>query len=90
MSTLKVSRWVCNSCEKTVDYDKRDCGCFNSPSPWIPIFEENISKGEKYGECYRSICQTPNAMYFNPHTNKYYCKACAIRISREVDITFTR
>lgn len=38
-------------------------------------------KGEKNGNCNRTACQKPNAVYYNKSTQKYYCKACADRIN---------
>ena len=34
-------------------------------------------KGEKNGECNRTVCTGKNANYFNHSTLKYYCSSCA-------------
>ena len=34
-------------------------------------------KGKQGGNCNRTACQGPNAVYFNHSTRAYYCKKCA-------------
>ena len=38
------------------------------------------AKGEKGGECNRTICRSENALWWNKSTRRYYCEACARRI----------
>lgn len=40
------------------------------------------SKGDKYGECYRGVCRSQGAQWFNDSTRKYYCQDCARLIMR--------
>ncbi len=37
-------------------------------------------KGDKNGICNRTICDVPNALWYNKSTQKYYCQSCAIKI----------
>lgn len=39
-------------------------------------------KGIKNGNCNRTSCQKPGAVYYNHSTRLYYCKTCADEINR--------
>jgi len=39
-------------------------------------------KGVKDGNCNRTACQAPNAIWWNTGTRAYYCHHCAITIQR--------
>jgi len=39
-------------------------------------------KGVKDGNCNRTACQAPNAIWWNTGTRAYYCRSCAIAIQR--------
>jgi hypothetical protein len=49
--------------------------------PELPKKLDKDLKGIKNGNCNRSACQKPNAVYFNHSTEKYYCHACAVLIN---------
>lgn len=38
-------------------------------------------KGSYGNECARHVCMERPAIYFNPHTRRYYCLPCARRIN---------
>ena len=38
-------------------------------------------KGLRGGNCNRTACQKPNAIYYNHSTRKYYCPACAMMLN---------
>ena len=38
-------------------------------------------KGVAGGNCNRSSCQAPGAVYFNRSTRKFYCRQCAATIN---------
>ena len=40
-----------------------------------------MNKGEKGGECNRTACSSPNAVWYNKSTRKYYCGKCARTIN---------
>ena len=40
-------------------------------------------KGVEGGNCNRTDCQGPNAVWYNESTRKFYCRNCAITIQRE-------
>ena len=42
---------------------------------------EHSIKGVKGGNCNRTACQKPGAIYYNKSTEKYYCKCCADEIN---------
>jgi len=35
------------------------------------------AKGDLGGECFRRVCSTPGARYFNSSTRRHYCWRCA-------------
>lgn len=39
-------------------------------------------KGQYKGNCNRTACQKPNAIWYNHSTRKYYCEECAITLNR--------
>jgi hypothetical protein len=39
-------------------------------------------KGIKGGNCNRTACQLPNAVWYNHSTQKYYCHSCADDINQ--------
>jgi len=39
-------------------------------------------KGKKGESCNRSACQRPPALYYNQAMDAYYCRECAIEISK--------
>ncbi len=39
-------------------------------------------KGIKNGNCNRTDCQEPEAIYFNYATRKWYCHKCAVKINK--------
>ena len=41
----------------------------------------NIEKGDKGGECNRTVCENKNAQFYNKSTLKYYCPICARKIN---------
>jgi len=41
----------------------------NSPDPAL--------KGKKGGNCNRTDCQKPHALFYNPYTYAWYCEECA-------------
>jgi hypothetical protein len=41
-------------------------------------------KGHKHGECERTACTNPDARWYNPHTNAYYCQSCALKLNDEL------
>lgn len=41
-----------------------------------------VAKGDKHGECNRTVCTNTGANWFNKSTRKYYCKPCALQIMR--------
>lgn len=43
--------------------------------------ETNPNKGVAGGDCNRTQCQSPGAIYFNHSTRKYYCHACALDLN---------
>lgn len=43
--------------------------------------EKPPAKGEKRGECNRTACNLPNAIWYNSSTRMYYCTACAHKIN---------
>jgi len=46
-------------------------------------------KGVEGGNCNRTDCQSPNAVWFNNSTLAYYCRNCAIKIQQvENDAAF--
>lgn len=45
---------------------------------------EPIRKGRKHGECNRTACSNPDARWYNPHTNGYYCEPCARLLNEEM------
>ena len=47
----------------------------NTPDPKL--------KGVEGGNCNRTACQQPNAVWYNEGTQKYYCRNCAITIQRQ-------
>lgn len=40
-------------------------------------------KGVEGGNCNRTACQQPGAVWYNESTQKYYCRICAITIQQE-------
>ena len=40
-------------------------------------FLDVMNKGAKNGNCNRTACQKPGAVYYNHSTQKYYCPVCA-------------
>ncbi len=42
-------------------------------------------KGVEGGNCNRTACQAPDAVWFNTGTQKYYCRSCAIDIQRSAN-----
>ena len=44
--------------------------------------EKNILKGVLNGNCNRTVCQKPGAVYYNHSTEKYYCSECADKINK--------
>jgi len=46
----------------------------NTPDPKL--------KGISGGNCNRTACQKPNAIWYNEGTYAYYCRNCAIEIQR--------
>jgi hypothetical protein len=36
-----------------------------------------VKKGEWGGECNRTVCKEPLAVWYNHSTRKYYCQRCA-------------
>lgn len=38
-------------------------------------------KGQKDGNCNRTDCQKPGAVYYNYSTRKWYCPECAHKIN---------
>lgn len=46
-----------------------------------------IAKGSLGGECYRTVCHTSGARYFNESTQMYYCEQCAIAINEGHRVT---
>ena len=38
-------------------------------------------KGSYGNDCARHVCMERPAIYFNPHTRRYYCLPCARRIN---------
>lgn len=47
----------------------------NTPDPKL--------KGAEGGNCNRTACQQPGAVWYNESTHFYYCRNCAITIQRE-------
>ena len=48
-------------------------------------------KGVEGGNCNRTACQQPGAVWYNSSTRKYYCRNCAITIQQqENDFKFLR
>ena len=39
------------------------------------------TKGTLNGACNRTACDHDRAIWFNPHTNAYYCAPCARKIN---------
>lgn len=37
----------------------------------------NLEKGDYLAECYRTVCTSRPADFFNHSTKKYYCGSCA-------------
>jgi hypothetical protein len=48
------------------------------------LVSQTIPKGHRDGECNRTACHNPNARWYNPHTNSYYCQPCAFRLNEEM------
>lgn len=44
------------------------------------------TKGEKGGNCNRTACQRPGAVWYNHSTRKYYCPKCASLLNRFNDV----
>jgi len=42
-------------------------------------------KGIEGGNCNRTACQAPHAIWYNEGTQAYYCKHCAILIQRDAN-----
>jgi len=42
-----------------------------------------MTKGIKGGNCNRTACQKPGAVWFHLDTRKYYCKACADMLNND-------
>ncbi len=40
-----------------------------------------MEKGDYQGECFRTACSNPNAIFYNKGTQKYYCSHCAKKIN---------
>jgi len=40
-------------------------------------------KGVEGGNCNRTACQGPNAVWYNRSTKKFYCRNCALTIQQE-------
>jgi len=49
----------------------------NTPDPKL--------KGVEGGNCNRTACQQPGAIWYNTGTRAYYCRNCAITIQREAN-----
>lgn len=41
----------------------------------------STQKGKLHGNCNRTACQCPDALYFNTSTRAYYCLPCASKIN---------
>ena len=41
-----------------------------------------MCKGNKGGECYRTVCNRKDSYYYNKSTRKYYCQGCAYLINQ--------
>lgn len=46
----------------------------NTPDPKL--------KGVENGNCNRTVCQQPQATWYNESTRAYYCRGCAIEIQQ--------
>lgn len=40
------------------------------------------TRGKFMGRCNRKVCSTPNPVWYNHLTKRYYCRACALMINR--------
>jgi hypothetical protein len=46
--------------------------------------DESDLKGKQGGNCNRTSCQQPNAIYFNHSTRAYYCEDCAHWLNNDI------
>ena len=42
---------------------------------------QHLAKGEHGSTCNRTACNISPATWWNPHTGKFYCTRCAMRIN---------